>query len=243
MIGRAAATIQRLLRIPPPPAPPVGAAGSSRVFQAAVGFYRLRLCQWGLGQAGTLAGIGFGLTFGFFLPEKLDELIGGYIRMAELVALALFAFQLGLTLVLRTMDYRLRWYLVTDRSLRIREGIFRIREQTVSFANIQNVAVRQGPLQRWLGIADLEIRTAGGGEKTDAAGKGENLHRAVFRGVDNAPEIRDLIRRDLQRLRQAEAAEVDAPSPLLAAARELAAAARELRAAAADRSPAAAARL
>jgi hypothetical protein len=94
-----------------------------------------------------------------------------------------------------------------------------------------------------LGIADLEIRTAGGGEKTDAAGKGENLHRAVFRGVDNAPEIRDLIRRDLQRLRQAEAAEVDAPSPLLAAARELAAAARELRAAAADRSPAAAARL
>jgi uncharacterized membrane protein YdbT with pleckstrin-like domain len=104
----------------------------------------------------------------------------------------------------------------------------------VSFANIQNVSVRQGPLQRWMGIADLEIRTAGGGNKSDPSKDwSEDLHRAIFRGVDNADEIRDLIRRDVRRLREAEAEpETDQPTPegaVLAAARELAVAAGELR--------------
>jgi hypothetical protein len=90
--------------------------------------------------------------------------------------------------------------------LRIREGIRTITEQTMTFANIQNLVIRQNPLQRLLGFADLHVRTAGGGGKTNEQGgsgsdeeKHRVLHLAVFRGVDNATEIRDLI---LERLKQ-----------------------------------------
>ena len=54
---------------------------------------------------------------------------------------------LPLTFALVRLDYELRWYIVTDRSLRIREGVTSLRESTMTFANIQHIAVRQGPLQ------------------------------------------------------------------------------------------------
>lgn len=236
MADRLQSTIGRLLRIPPPPRPPDGSAESTHVFRAARGFYVRRLLEWGLAQLGAGAGItfGFGFAAADFMPDRVAQLIGGYIRLGESLAVGLFVAQFLASFLILRLDYRLRWYIVTDRSLRIREGILRVREQTVSFANIQNVAVRQGPLQRLLGIADLEIRTAGGGEAGDKSAPSDNLHRAVFRGVDNALEIRDLIRADLRRLRDAGRAERSPPAqhterPLLDACRALADAAGELR--------------
>ena len=62
-------------------------------------------------------------------------------------------------------------YVITDRSLRVRRGIWVIKEVTITFENVQNVEVRQGPLQRHFGIADVIIETAGGGGG-DAAQQG-----------------------------------------------------------------------
>ena len=65
----------------------------------------------------------------------------------------------------------------------------------MTFANIQNLSVQQGPLQRLFGIADLRVRTAGGGEREGGAnerGETTNMHLGYFRGVSNAGEIRDL---------------------------------------------------
>jgi hypothetical protein len=112
------------------------------------------------------------------------------------------------TYTLVRLDYELRWYIVTDRSLRIREGIASVREATMTFANIQNLAIQQGPLQRLLGIADLRVRTAGGGSGTDEdlsdeEEKAKSMHIGYFRGVDNAPEVRDSILAHLKRLRDA----------------------------------------
>lgn len=75
----------------------------------------------------------------------------------------------------------------------------------MTFSNIQNVAIRQGPLQRFFGIADVEVRTAGGGGGGSGGGQhenpsAENMHIGYFRGVDNAEEIRDLIMNHLRRL-------------------------------------------
>lgn len=248
MLERQLARLQDLFRIPPQPDPPAGSPGSTRVFRAARGFYYRRLVEWGLAQWGAFLSIFFGLTATGFIPDRIGQYIGGWIRIGEAVAIALFVIQLVLSLVAVHLGFRLRWYIVTDRSLRIREGIWRVREQTVSFANIQNVAVRQGPLQRFLGIADVEIRTAGGGESGNDSGKNDNLHRAVFRGVDNAAEIRDLIRSDLRRLTQAgdrgtatetpealHPARAGGATSVLEASRQLADAARELRAAVALR--------
>lgn len=79
----------------------------------------------------------------------------------------------------------------------------------MSFANVQQVTLTQGPLQRLLGIADVRVRSAGGGSG-DAHEKGQDdsMHVGVFHGVDNALAIRDLI---LERLRSFRAAGLGDP--------------------------------
>jgi membrane protein YdbS with pleckstrin-like domain len=158
--------------------------------------------------------------------------------------LALFLAQIPFTYMLRRLDYELRWYIVTDRSLRIRTGLVRLQESTMSFANLQQVEVKQGPLQRLLGLADVHVQSAGGAGDHDPhnAHAGESLHTGIFHSVDNATEVRDLILDRLRQFRQAGLGDPDdhhdhpiAVTPAsradtLAAAHELLAEARALRA-------------
>lgn len=202
MIAALQARLLEVLKVPPQPDPPSGAAGSVRVFQAARNFFRYQLVTWALKQAGALWGIVIGLTVIRRLPDfPGDE----WLVYAEVLGIASYLAQLPLTLLAVHLDFRMRWYIVTDRSLRVREGLARVREQTMGFANIQNLSVRQGPLQRLLGIADLEVRTAGGGDEGSHHPSNNkhspSLHLAYFRGVDNAEEIKDLILARLRRLR------------------------------------------
>ena len=53
------------------------------------------------------------------------------------------------------------WYVLSDRSMRIRRGIWTIHETTITYDNIQNESVRQGPSQRYFGNADVLVETAG----------------------------------------------------------------------------------
>jgi membrane protein YdbS with pleckstrin-like domain len=246
LYARAKAVAGRWLRIPPPPANPAGSPGSVRRFQAAPGYFRYRVAGWGLKQVGALWGLIVGLTMVGLIPDELPlpiaDLFGwlDLLRWVEVVSVALFVLQLPFSLFLVRLDYDNRWYLVTDRSLRIREGVVKVHEQTMSFANLQNLSIRQGPLQRLFGIADLQVRTAGGGGKGDSGQKAEgdekNLHLAFFRGVSNAEEIRDLILAHLRRLKGSGLGDPDeedevppVPSDALAAAREVLAEARALR--------------
>jgi uncharacterized membrane protein YdbT with pleckstrin-like domain len=144
------------------------------------------------------------------------------------------------------LDFEKRWYLVTDRSLRLREGILHVREMTITFANIQNISISQGPIQRALGIADLRVDTAGGsaparGKHKD--GRAQSLHTAFFRGVDNANAIRELIQTRLRELKDSGLGDLEekvvvtasttanpaSVQPLVAVLREVAAEARALR--------------
>ncbi len=191
--------ITRWLRVPARPKPPAGSPGSVRVFNAARGFYRYRLVQWGLSQLGTIIGIAAGYYFVLGRFQFGPFTIGhSLIQIFELIGLGLFVIQLPFTFMMVDLDYRYRWYMITDRSLRIREGLLTVREQTMTLVNIQNLSIRQGPLQRMLGISDLQVRTAGGGGG-DPGGKGgkhdksANMHLGYFRGVDRAGEIRDVI--------------------------------------------------
>ncbi len=86
------------------------------------------------------------------------------------------------------------WYVLTDRSLRIRRGIWVIRETTITFENIQNVTVNQGPLQRLFGVSSVVVQTAGGGSARGPHGEDAlGPHAGVLEGLDDAPRIRDLI--------------------------------------------------
>lgn len=93
------------------------------------------------------------------------------------------------------LRYDTTWYVMSDRSVRIRRGIWTISEVTVTYDNVQNVAITQGPLQRWFGFSNLEIETAGGGGggAKGKAGAHPDAHSARIEGIENAQAIRDLI--------------------------------------------------
>ncbi len=188
--------ILRLLKVPEAPDAPVGE--NPRLFRAARAFFTYKAMAWGVGQIFAVGGLVFGLIGLRVLQTRLgDARWVSLLSIIEVLAWISVLLQIPLGFLIMRFDYELRWYIVTDRSLRIREGITTITEKTMTFRNIQNIAIRQGPLQRMFGIADLEVRTAGGGgsagpEKHNKPG--DDLHVAFFRGVDNAEEIRNLIR-------------------------------------------------
>lgn len=193
------ATIARWLRVPPPPVDPAGTVGSTRTFHAASGFYFYRVFRWALGQVGAGVGLFWGSMFLAGIPDAvfMGIHVVPLIRLMESFAVLSYFAQIPLTFAVVHMDYRMRWYIVTDRSLRIREGIYQVREQTMTFSNIQNMTIHQGPLQRLLGIEDLEVSSAGGGgsspQEEGAHAGMHNMHLATFRGVEGAALIREAI--------------------------------------------------
>jgi uncharacterized membrane protein YdbT with pleckstrin-like domain len=203
----------RFLRVPPEPEAPAG--GNAVVFRAAPNFLRYKIALWVIGQIGAITGLVFGLLTLRAMETRLDGFVMTVAKTIELFGWFALLVQIPVTYLITRLDFELRWYIVTDRSLRIREGITRVTEKTMTFVNIQNMAIRQGPLQRMLGIADLEVRTAGGGGSgSSESGKqqGEDLHVAFFRGVDRAAEIRDVIRERVRRYRDAGLGDPDEPA-------------------------------
>lgn len=151
------------------------------------------------------------------------------------VLLLLVLGSVGLHLVVARLDWELRHYLIGDRSLRLREGALVQREVTLSYANVQNVEVTQGPLERLFGFKTLRISTAGGrAPRPGKAGQGVLGHDARLVGLENAEEIRELVLAAVRAYRGAGLGDPDearAPSrdALLSEVRD---AARELRQAA-----------
>jgi uncharacterized membrane protein YdbT with pleckstrin-like domain len=227
--SRATSLLEQVLRVPPAPGPPAGAHESIRVFRGAPGLYRYQLLKWGLTQTAAAVGLFISYTIIDVIPDFPYKWL---LDIVELFAIVAFLVALPFTYLMVHLDYQLRWYLVTDRSLRIREGLLNVSEKTMSFANIQNISVRQGPIQRLLGIADVEVRTAGGGGGSSQGhdGGGSNMHLGYFRGVDNAEEIRDAILTRVRQLRDSGLGDPDhvddaqaavAPAAVVEAARGL----------------------
>jgi len=293
-----------LLRIPREPEPPVGAAGSARIFRAGRNYIKILLVRWGFAQVGAFIGLLVSLYFVSqlyqqiefarnaprpasrpavitpaviqppaaitpwsapatppaesakpaprknrsspdnlirFLAERIPAWALVLLVAAEIIGVVLFLIQFVATFVAVRLGYDQHWYIVTDRSLRIRTGLLRVQESTMSFANLQQVDVSQGPLQRLLGLADVRVQSAGGGGHSSeeaTGGAADSLHTGVFHGVANASEIRDLILDRLRRFRQSGLGDPDdqsgenvepPPDDAIAAARELVNEARALR--------------
>jgi hypothetical protein len=244
-----------VLRVPPEPHLPAGEPGTARVFRAAPNYWRLKLLGWGARQAFTLAGFVFLMAFLQAAPDSFEINDKGrkrrvpisgamtVMRGLEAFAIGLWLVQLPLTFAIIRLDYQLRWYVVTDRAARLREGVLTLTEMTFTLVNVQDIRIQQGPLQRLLGLADVELRTAGGsdaspGHPGHGSSTSRNLHLARFRGVDNAEVIRDLVLERMKRARDAGLgdpddaaveAEVAGPSALERAARALMAESAALR--------------
>jgi membrane protein YdbS with pleckstrin-like domain len=165
------------------PHPPAGHGPNDmlRVERADPGFLRLKLFQWGL----------YALAWGFAVMVVSTLLLIADVRLVLLVIpLIMFAIAKAATLyVTMRLDYEMRWYVITDRSLMIREGVWNSKEITLTFVNAQNVRVTQGPLERFFGFSTVEIETAGGGSGQE----GGLTHCARLRGLARPQEVRDLI--------------------------------------------------
>jgi uncharacterized membrane protein YdbT with pleckstrin-like domain len=224
-----------LMRVPPEPEPPQGSPESVKVFRAGRNFFTWSVLKWSFIQ--LFAGVGaivlvVTLTVASrapSIPYVLRYIFGAFAGLWFLAYLT----QLLISFFLLRLNYEMRWYIVTDRSLRIRYGIWRLEEMTMTFANIQQINIVQGPLQRLLGIANLEVTSAGGGGAKGPHGQslGRQSHVGYFEGVDNAQEIRDLILERLKRYRDSGLGDPDDHQAhgLEEAAREVLGEARELR--------------
>lgn len=177
------------------PHPPAGheADESLQIVRASPSYLRLRLFLWKL----------YAVVWGLGVLSAAVALVIVDSRFLWLVIplVAVAAFKAAALYVTTRLDYDMRWYVITDRSLLIRQGVWNVREITLTFANAQNVQVKQGPVQRIFGISDVLVETAGGGGGKEE--QGSDLHRAVLRGVDNPEEIRDRILELLRRHRSA----------------------------------------
>jgi membrane protein YdbS with pleckstrin-like domain len=184
------ASVVELFRVPPEP-PTLPAAGEVvRSLRPAQGYLRYLKCLFWL----------------WLVPLDLAPIAAWTISALALPSLAL-ALVVPLAILIIVPDviayvaihlrYDTTWYVLTDRSLRIRRGIWVIHETTISFENVQHVEVRQGPLQRVFGIADVIVQTAGGGGKSAPTAHGgsssSSEHIGILQGLDDAEIVRDQI--------------------------------------------------
>ena len=192
------ASVVALFKIPPEPPTLPAAGGSVRSIRPARGFLRyLKFFFW-------LA----------FIPGDVLPIIGwaAIYNRSEPLGLAVIPLLIVILIapdviayVAIHLRYDTTWYVLTDRSLRIRRGIGVMHETTISFENVQNVEVQQGPVQRYFGIADVVVQTAGGGARHSKGESGTSLsaHTGVLQGLDNAVEVRNLILDRVKRTRSA----------------------------------------
>lgn len=181
------AVLVNWLRVPDtPPQLPSAVGERIDVFQPAGGFLRYMKLQFWISMAviSVVVFVGWLMITVAVLPVGL---------LLALPAVALVVLPMVVSYVALHLRYDTTWYVISDRSLRIRRGIWVIRETTITYDNIQNIRVSQGPVQRYFGIADLLVETAGGGGGQDPQTAGLNLNRGLIEAVDNAHEIRDLI--------------------------------------------------
>src|SRR5262245_29560778 len=191
--------LTRWFRVPSePPSLPGGSNEESRSFRPADGFLRyLKLRFWFVLVIVDLAIFAAWLALFALRPKPA-------LWLAPL-AIAIAVVPDVIAYIAIHLRYDTTWYVFTSRSLRIRRGIWIIHETTITFENIQNVAVISGPLERFFGIANVTVDTAGGGQphKEKSGHQAANYHRGLIEGIDNADEIRNQILMRVRRSRMA----------------------------------------
>ena len=186
-------SIAWLLRIPSEPAEiPVDSGELIRIFHPSPNWLRLKRVQIILGTSAALL-VNVAVFFGqmmmgdsFNFSVSLFDWSNISLLLAPLFLLA------GLfRLITLRLQYDCTWYVLTERALRIRRGLIVIQETTITYANIQNISLQQGPVERLFSLSNIKVETAGGGggdSKGDALG-----HSGQIQGVEDAELLRDLM--------------------------------------------------
>lgn len=183
-----------------PPTLPVLGGEKIDAFQPDPGFLRyLKVLFWI-----PLIAFELGISVGWLVLLVAVPIAG---LVAAPLVLVLLVAPVAVGYLALHLRYDTTWYVMTDRSLRIRRGIWIIHETTITFENVQNVSVNQGPLQRLFGISNVLVQTAGGGSgghPHGAHGGGSmGAHQGLIEGIADALRIRNAILQRLKRSRSA----------------------------------------
>lgn len=202
MIELLVAILGPLLKVSPAPPPvPHGATGV-RVFLASPRYLSYRYLLTFLAFLPALPPIA-AVTLVLHVASKRTE-VPAWIAFGVPAFYLTVLFFFALALVSVRLDYEFHCYVATDRAIRIRQGIWEQVEATLTYANVQNVRVIQGPLERLFDIASVVVETAGGGGKQP----GSQQPRGLIRGITNASDLRDRI---MQQMRASKSAGLGDP--------------------------------
>lgn len=110
------------------------------------------------------------------------------------VAVALLALT-GLAAWSQWLEVSHLGYLVREKDFSFRRGVISRAVTTVPFARVQHVSIDRGPIERYFGMATLDMRTAGGGlnvsglsEETASQLKALVVDRAGAAAAEEQPE-------------------------------------------------------
>ncbi|MBK7874497.1 MAG: PH domain-containing protein [Planctomycetes bacterium] len=192
--------VARLLRAPTePPRVPDGAYREVEVLRASPKYLRYRLVGFSIGATFAVLGIGTAVVAATIAALTSGEPAAALALVPIGIVALVVAFFLFLAWFAVRIDYDLRYYVLTERSLRVREGAWRVAEMTLTFANVQNVRIEQGPLMRLFGIQDVVVETAGGGAAAHHGHGAASGHQVRLAGLENASLVRDRILEHVRR--------------------------------------------
>ncbi len=112
------------------------------------------------------------------------------LRSAAMAAAALLViYGIAALILYPVIEYRQWGYLVEEDKVVIRHGIFLIRKNIIPIIRIQNITVSQGPINRKLGLYEVELTLASGSfsieglDRETADSISENLKSRLYQRV------------------------------------------------------------
>lgn len=210
-------------------APPEAPGGEHvEVFRASPRYLTYLLLAWAVRSVVLVVAMGGGVAAACVAIVVQERVLWPALVVGGATALFLFLFTFISYAAIR-LDYEMRWYVLTDRSLRIREGLAHMREVTLTLANVQDIKVSQGPLQRLLELTDVVVDTAGGGAASAATSHGSvHGHAGVLRGIERGSALVEKLRSRVHQRKGTGLGDADehvdapvAPDPLLEVLRDV----------------------
>ncbi len=125
-------------------------------------FHLQALTRWAFAWVPFTVMVGGGLLCWSTTGAGIAVALLLFLGFLEAVWLPSFAFE------------RTAW-LLGDDALRIRSGVWVHAEVAIPRQRVQHVDVRQGPIERWFGLAHLQIYTAASGLGSDGSLPGLDL--------------------------------------------------------------------
>lgn len=99
----------------------------------------------------------------FLLPIVPVSIAVSFAFEVALLIVPLVLALIPLLMVVAVLQWKRHRFAVTDRAILISNGLFDQRLWIIPFERAQTISISRSPLQRWLGLASVDVDTAGAG--------------------------------------------------------------------------------